>query len=785
MRSSVSLRVLLCLTLACSMAVMAPPEAEAGGSAWHWLNPLPRGETLNDLAIAPDNASWAYAVGNIGCVMKTTDGGASWHLKTPPPPSNPSLPIPNLYTVSVISASTAWVAGENGYVARTTDHGSSWTLQDSKLDGTVTDIFFLNQWEGWACSNTGKIAYTVDGGSSWTVSADVFPAVYFQALCFTSDTDGFAVAAGAVYKTTNGGIDWVATHTWAGDYPMDIAFMPGNANIGWAVCFTPSSTGNSAYRTSNHGVTWEPVDIGYGMWSSVCINADGTVWVAGSGNQPKRLAKFTDAATPDVAEMAYGPYSSPSLNALDCSSSSSVLAVGGAGTIVRTGDSGASWSPRSSITQTNFYDVQFIDLHTGYACTDAGKVWKTNDAGVTWTTTGLDAGVLLYELYFLDAYTGWTVGAGGRVYKTVNGGASWTQQTSNTTDELYGVHFTDANNGWAVGQGGRLLSTSDGGTTWAATTRGTKDLYDIDFFGALDGAMVGADGTVYRTNDAGAWWDATAPIGTVTADMYAVEMIDETHFYIGGENYTHPVFGYNVTMLRTNDDGNGWSPGDWLHPAQFTYHSTIWDIQYADLDHGWVAFGDGYVGKTTDTGFTWEYSRASDDRFLGLTQVNGYVWGVGVGGKIMSTFWSDPTTVYRFYHKSNGTHFYTKSLSEKQSVEANLAHVYKYEGTGYSYDAGSAPDSLHRFYNFRNGTHFYTADPSEYLNTLNNLGHTYTYDGPAYNVSRTATSRTVWRFFNKRVGSHFYTANPDEKAFVQANLDATFEYEGPGFYLPE
>ena len=39
--------------------------------------------------------------------------------------------------------------------------------------------------------------------------------------------------------------------------------------------------------------------------------------------------------------------------------------------------------------------------------------------------------------------------------------------------------------------------------------------------------------------------------------------------------------------------------------------------------------------------------------------------------------------IYRFYLPSQGTHFYTASASERDSVIANLSHIYTYEGVAY------------------------------------------------------------------------------------------------------
>ena len=91
---------------------------------------------------------------------------------------------------------------------------------------------------------------------------------------------------------------------------------------------------------------------------------------------------------------------------------------------------------------------------------------------------------------------------------------------------------------------------------------------------------------------------------------------------------------------------------------------------------------------------------------------------------------------------------------------------------------------LHRFYNKKNGSHFYTASEAEKNSVIANLSATYSYDGVAYNVSATqvAGSTPVYRFFNKNNGSHFYTASEAEKNSVLANLSATYALDGVAFY---
>jgi hypothetical protein len=43
---------------------------------WFWQNPFPTGQTLNDVHVFDENTT--IAVGEVGTIIKTTDGGTSW-----------------------------------------------------------------------------------------------------------------------------------------------------------------------------------------------------------------------------------------------------------------------------------------------------------------------------------------------------------------------------------------------------------------------------------------------------------------------------------------------------------------------------------------------------------------------------------------------------------------------------------------------------------------------------------------------------------------------------------
>ena len=94
------------------------------------------------------------------------------------------------------------------------------------------------------------------------------------------------------------------------------------------------------------------------------------------------------------------------------------------------------------------------------------------------------------------------------------------------------------------------------------------------------------------------------------------------------------------------------------------------------------------------------------------------------------------TPLYRFYNKKNGSHFYTASEAEKNNVVAKYSSTYQLDGVAYKVSAVPAAGTVpvYRFYNRKNGSHFYTASEAEKNTVISTLGATYALDGPAFHV---------------------------------------------------
>ncbi|MDP9096890.1 MAG: hypothetical protein M3N26_10135, partial [Pseudomonadota bacterium] len=146
------------------------------------------------------------------------------------------------------------------------------------------------------------------------------------------------------------------------------------------------------------------------------------------------------------------------------------------------------------------------------------------------------------------------------------------------------------------------------------------------------------------------------------------------------------------------------------------------------------------------------------------------------------------TGVYRFFNTGDGTHFYTASITEAQTVQRTRADLVP-EGVGLRAIGPAAPDAaaapVYRFFDSASGTQFLTASTTErdtLIATRTDLRYepaSIFYEHAAAQPGDTA----VFRFFDTVHGTHFYTDSAAERAAI-ITTRADLVAEGIGFYEP-
>ncbi|MEA2455421.1 MAG: hypothetical protein QOI45_1683, partial [Thermoleophilaceae bacterium] len=117
----------------CLAAVLAVPSSAAaavttGGSGWLWANPVPQGNSLDELAFVGARGA---AVGAEGTIVRTDDGGATWSAAS-------SGTETGLTEVAMPDANTVY-AGGGCVLRRSTDGGATFqrvafAAKESKCD---------------------------------------------------------------------------------------------------------------------------------------------------------------------------------------------------------------------------------------------------------------------------------------------------------------------------------------------------------------------------------------------------------------------------------------------------------------------------------------------------------------------------------------------------------------------------------------------------------------------------------------------------------------------------
>ncbi|RXR19433.1 T9SS type A sorting domain-containing protein [Flavobacterium amnicola] len=263
-------------------------------------------------------------------------------------------------------------------------------------EGRYDDVFFLNKDLGWAADGRGK----------------------------------------KVYKTTDGGLNWIEQLHLPGAYLRNIEFL--NENIGFLGTLT-----NKFYKTVDGGQNWEIV---------------------------------TNIPQPTIA-----------ICGLDTVGKSTIYGCGtyfGPAYIIKSTDSGQTWQfiDMSAYAEA-LVEVLFVTENIGYASggdANGGVVLKTTDGGNSWTeiyNTNLP-GEWVWKLQKLQSEPNVFFGSvasyspnKGKLIKSFDGGANWVSLEVPDTD-VQAVGFISKTHGWMGGHNSGFLETFDGGYTWHDTKFG-------------------------------------------------------------------------------------------------------------------------------------------------------------------------------------------------------------------------------------------------------------------------------------------------------------------------
>lgn len=260
------------------------------------------------------------------------------------------------------------------------------------------------------------------------------------------------------------------------------------------------------------------------------------------------------------------------------------LAVGSGGTIIKTTNGGTTWAARTSLTANNLASVVWMSATSALAVGQFGIILMSTNSGDNWTnqTTGTN----LNGVFCVNGTTAYACGNTGTMLKTTNSGVNWTTQTTGTTNNLMSVYFVSEGFGYACGTAGRIITTTNGGTNWTILTSGTTNNLNSVYAAGGTVYVCGAAGTMRVSTNAGTNWTGQS-LGTTTNTTCV--------------RFTPPVpatgwaTGSSGRINFTNNGGINWS--------QQTSPSTnnLNSVHMVTNTTGWIV-GDGSTILKTTTG---------------------------------------------------------------------------------------------------------------------------------------------------------------------------------------
>ncbi|MDZ7340231.1 MAG: YCF48-related protein [candidate division KSB1 bacterium] len=588
-----------CLTMLVIIVVWVTISFAQTTEQWFWQNPKPQGNPLHDIWLF--DSQTAIAVGDVGTVITTSNGGQNWSVAHYCGGSSS-----NLLAVFFVNRNTGWAGGTNGSILKTTDGGNTWSAQTIPDVAEIRGLYFHDSLNGWAVGykiksneKIGVILNTADGGQNWTVVENAHASV-LNAVQFGNQNLGWAVGSkyvvapqnpeDIILKTDDGGHTWTPIYTRLTKELFSISFI--DAMQGWAVGDGINTPGIILY-TADGGLTWNQrsqTSPTIPLWSiafkdanvGCAVGKDGAVYRTDDGGITWK-AGITDVLR--------------NLNAVRFTNTNIVMAVGNAGVIIRSEDNGSVWQENSTGTAAwNFYGVNFVDENTGWVVGPNKTILKSSDGGQNWAAQTTPSSETLYDIFFVDDHCGWAIGEWGLILHTIDGGSNWLPQDANTRFFLNACFFKDKDTGWICGgnvsaDSSIILYTTNGGTNWSRQNCSVMaTLHDIYFLNDKRGWVVGENGAVLNTENAGANWTFVAT--GRTEKFYSVFFINDTTGWIGGNS-----------ILKTTDGGKSWR-------EQITYAEPdyIRKIYFLNPLVGWaVKQGlEGALLKTMDGGATWD-----------------------------------------------------------------------------------------------------------------------------------------------------------------------------------
>ena len=661
--------------------------------------------------------------------VKTTDGGATWDVKTIL--SNLDTYENDLYDAHFFDMNTGYACGDEGKLLKTSNGGATWDT----FTVIASNVYWFDM--HWVDANTGflagtapqKMAKTTDGGTTWSQLNSLPHSAYYSVYAKDADNILAGSSSGNIRKSTNGGSSWSTINIGTSATIRKFGFI--DANTGY-MC----GSSKTVRMTTDFGDTWTNMNAGLpssNFYDLDIISSSApspfTYDFTPSTFPPAGWVRFNGLGTAQWIRSTTNEFSSPAC------AYSNYQATGGVdwlimeGIPVIPGDSLVFWLRRSYTGLSYDWDSLQVYISTTSQDTTSGtavlKIGVNNLIDTTGNTYPPRPGDYKRYAVSLAGYEGSNTYIAFK-HKNFDG-------TGVRLDDIsVGESRTPAQtNVYLTGNSSDIFKAPFGSTGWdtvqylAPGQLTTGDYYSADFSSSGDTLLtVGTNGLMnvrYSPSN-------RVALTKYITDGYAKDIWAESGYgrviVIGGQGNS----GLSQVLYSTNG-GSTWAMGDYPNNRELTSISMI------NAMTGYTAGEGSVVSKTTNGGANWTAvtNPASVSAFTKIVFPNentGYVFGYN--GKNYKT--TNGGTAWNLYTSGHGN----GDIYGASFVDANTGWTAGEDGEVYKTTNGGATTTSQTA-----NVDTYNINDIQMLDA--NTGWLCTGDG---NVRRTTNGGTNWDSVN-------------------------------------
>ena len=418
---------------------------------WHWRNPLPQGNALNNVVYADDRY---VALGELGTLLTSTDA-TNWVTRN----SRSTMELRDC----AYGGGTYVVVGDYGTVL-TSSNAIDWATQYSGTFFSLKGITYANG--QFVCVGEGTMILTSPDGETWTQRSsgpwELRDVIY---------AGGLYVAAGGIDGTVNSIVSRVlltSSNGWSWttrvlDYGQPFTSLAYGGGLFAASTGPDPWHGLTPLWSSPNGIDWLPATAPTAPVSGTVVTYGNGKWVLTYGNPNYYLVPGQILVSDDL--LSWRPAFTNTTPILGtCYGGGKFVAANAGGDFLLSSD-GESWEDPLSdlgplaLDDLAFLNGQFVGLNY------ERFIWSSNGAAWTATPAPTNTGKLFNITYGEGRYV-----AGGeyRMVWTSTNGLDWINPTTNLSSYPYSSDVRVAyGNGVFVGTAGPqgdILTSDDGAT---------------------------------------------------------------------------------------------------------------------------------------------------------------------------------------------------------------------------------------------------------------------------------------------------------------------------------